>query len=402
MATIKLIFRESSTLGGEGTLYLRIIHKRIVRQIHTGCRIYSYEWDEQNSFVISTDNSSRTAHLDSVISRIKVNTQRLKTIIADLDRQNKDYTADDVVEKYLSSDTVVGFVSFARKVIEDTRHLGKDTTAGHYASALSSLIRYYGKQEIPFDKIDSKFISGYESYLRNLNLCPNTTSYYMRSLRAIYNQAVEQELAKCRDPFRHVYTGVAKTVKRSVPVDMVKALNRLDLSHNPGLELARDLFIFSVFTRGMAFIDMAYLKKSNIRNSFLTYRRHKTTQQLIIRWEKSMQNIAGKYNSNESEYLFPLIKSTDKDVRKQYLNAYKSLSRFLRKLGEMVGLAEPLTFHRARHTWASVARSNKVPISVIKEGMGHDSERTTQIYLDSLDTDAVDNANSEIIGLLNK
>lgn len=397
-----MIFRESSSVSGEGTLYLRIIHKRIVRLIHTGCQIFSNEWDGRNCAVRPSDDSSRVVYLDSVISCLKVNTQRLNAIINDLDRQKNGYTADEIVEKYLSSDTVVGFISFARKVIEDTRHLGKSTTAEHYASALNSFIRYHGKQEIPFDKIDGKLISGYENYLRNLNLCPNTTSYYMRSLRAIYNQAVEQDLTKCRDPFKHVYTGVAKTVKRSVPVNMVKSLNRLELSHAPSLELARDLFIFSVFTRGMAFIDMAYLKKSNIRNGFLTYRRHKTTQQLIMRWEKSMQNIADKYCSEYSEYVFPLIKSTDKDVRKQYLNAYKSLSRHLRNLGEMVGLSEPLTFHRARHTWASVARSNKVPISVIKEGMGHDSERTTRIYLDSLDTDAVDTANREIIGLLNK
>lgn len=402
MATIKLIFRESSSIDGEGALYLRIIHKRMVRQIHTGCRVFSNEWDDEDCTVKSTKTGSRATHLSNVVNCLKINIQRLNTIIADLDCRKDDYTADEVVEKYMSSETVVGFISFARKVIEDTRHLGKRTTAEHYASALNSFMRYNGKHEIPFEKIDHKLISGYENYLRNLNLCPNTTSYYMRSLRALYNQAVEQDLTKCRDPFKHVYTGVAKTVKRSVPVDRVKALNSLDLSQVPALELARDLFIFSVFTRGMAFIDMAYLKTSSIRNGFLTYRRHKTTQQLIIRWEKSMHNIAAKYSAKESEYVFPLINSTNKDVRTQYLNAYKSLSRHLRKLGEMIGLSEPLTFHRARHTWASVARSNKVPISVIREGMGHDSERTTRIYLDSLDTDAVDNANSEIIGLLNK
>lgn len=152
----------------------------------------------------------------------------------------------------------------------------------------------------------------------------------------------------------------------------------------------------------MAFVDMAYLKKSDIKNGFLRYRRHKTAQLLTIKWEQSMRDIADKYCTDGSEYVFPLIKEADKDLRRQYLNAYKAVSRRLHKLGEQIGLPEALTFHRARHTWASVARSHKVPLSVIKEGMGHDSERTTLIYLASLDSDVVDTANSKIISLLMK
>lgn len=402
MATIKLIFRESSVAGGEGSLFLRVIHRRKTRHIQTGCHIFSSEWDDRHHTVRHTEDVTRTGYLDSAGRKINDKTIRLNTIITNLERSKQEYSVDDILERYQSSETVVGFISFALRQIKDTRHLGKPTTAEHYASALSSLIRYHGNREIPFEQLDHKLISGYESYLRNLNLSPNTTSYYMRSLRSIYNHAVEQELTIGRNPFRHVYTGVAKTVKRSLPVEMFKALHRLKLNHDPLLQLARDMFIFSVYTRGMAFIDIAYLKKSNIRNGFLTYRRHKTARQLVIRWEDSMQKIADRYRSEKSEYIFPLIKSAEKDVRRQYLNAYKSLSRRLHRLGEMIGISEALTFHRARHTWASVARSNHVPISVIREGMGHDSERTTEIYLASLDSDDVDNANSAIIGLLSQ
>ncbi len=402
MASIKLVFRESSVADGDGTLYLRIIHKRVVQQIHTGCHISATEWDEERGCVKLSDGGIRSTHINSVIMRINDDTERLRVIIMNLDRKKCDYTVDDIVEKYMSTDTVVGFVSFARKLILDIRHIGRHTTADHYASALNSLMRYHGDQEIPFDSFDNKLISGYESYLRDLNLCPNTTSYYMRNLRSIYNNAVEQELTISRDPFRRVFTGVEKTVKRSVPVDMVKALLRLDLSIDPMLDLARDLFIFSVYTRGMAFIDLVYLKKDNIRKGYLTYRRHKTTRLLNIKLEKPMLDIIDKYNDGESEYTFPLIKSCSKAIRSQYLNAYKTMSRRLRKIGEMIGVKEVLTFHRARHTWASAAKKNNVPMSVIKEGMGHDSERTTQIYLDSLDSEDVDNANIAIIDMFTK
>lgn len=402
MPTIKLIFRESSVTNGEGTVFLRIIHRRMVRQLHTGCRLMSGEWDEKRCAIKPPADNGRADHIASVTTRIKDETDRLNAIINGLERSRKEYTVDDIVERYVSTDTVVGFISFARKLIHETRSLGRHTTADHYASALSSLMRYRGDREIPFDCFDHRLVCGYESYLRGLNLIPNTISYYMRNLRSVYNNAVEQELTTDREPFRRVFTGVEKTVKRSVSVDMIKSLLHLDLGHDPVLGLSRDLFIFSIYTRGMAFIDLAYLKKSNIRNGYLSYRRHKTTRQLNIRLEKQMLEIIDRHCNEGSEYVFPLIKDDKEDHRRQYLNAYKTMSRRLRRLGEMIGMAEVLTFHRARHTWASIAKRNNVPVSIIKEGMGHDSEKTAQIYLDSLDSDDVDNANSAIIGMFSE
>lgn len=400
MATIKVIFRESSAAGGEGALYFRIIHRRKVRQLHTGIRVARGEWDDAGGATVPADGSGRREYLRSVDRRINDAATRLRAIVGVLDRSGEAYSVDDIAGLYLSDDTVGGFISYARRLIKETAVMGRGCTADHYASALNSFIRFHGDGELPFDALDSQMISGYECYLKGQNLCPNTTSYYMRNLRAIYNQAVEQELASPRNPFRHVYTGVAPTVKRAVPLDKVRALRRLDLRHDPVAELARDLFIFSFFTRGMAFVDMAFLRKTDIRNGVLVYRRHKTNRQLNIRWEQSMQEIADRHRTEESEFLFPLIKSGSKDYRRQYLSAYQAVSRRLRRLGEMVGMSEPLTFHRSRHAWASIARNNNVPISVIKEGMGHDSERTTQIYLASLDSTLVDNANRKIIGLL--
>lgn len=400
MATIKVIFRESSTAGGEGSLYFRIIHRRKMRQLYTGIRLARNEWDDASGTTISVDGSSRQGYLESVGRRIDDDAKRLRTIVSGLDRSGIIYSVDDIAGLYSSADTVAGFISYARRLIKETNVMGRGCTADHYASALNSFIRFHGDKELPFDAFDSQLISGYECYLKGLNLCPNTTSYYMRNLRAIYNHAVEENIASPRNPFRHVYTGVARTVKRAVPLDKVKSLRRMDLRHDPVAELARDLFIFSFFTRGMAFVDMAYLRKSDVRNGFLVYRRHKTNRQLNIRWEQSMQEIVDRHNAEGSEFLFPLIRSGSKDHRRQYLSAYQAVSRRLRKLGKLLGMSEPLTFHRSRHAWASIARNHNVPISVIKEGMGHDSEKTTQIYLASLDSTLVDNANSEIIGLL--
>lgn len=400
MASIKLIYRASSVTNGEGTLYLRIIHKRMVRQIHTGCHILSSEWDAGVAKVLMSGDDSRVAYLKSVQSKLNVRIARLSRIVSDLDKSGNDYSVGDIVEKYLSPDAVSGFVSFARKHIADLKQIGKVRKAEHYATSLNSLERFNGEEEILFEEFTGSLIQRYEQYLIGQKLIPNSISYYMRNLRAIYNQAVEQGYTEPTDPFKHVYTGIAKTVKRAIPLSVVKAMKSLDLSHDSLSALARDLFMFSFYTRGMAIIDVAFLRKSDIKDGTLTYRRQKTGQRLIIRWESQMQEIVNRHSARDSDFMFPLIDSRKPDYRKQYLNAYTKLNRRLKSIGKQLGLPNPLTFHRSRHSWASIARENNVPLSVICEGMGHDSEKTTRIYLASLDSSVVDKANRDIIGLL--
>lgn len=402
MATIKVIFRASSPSEPEGTLYYRIIHKRKVRQIHTGNRIARDEWDSEKESIRDDVNPARREYLRAVADKLKENRLRLERIVGRLDKTGKEYTSDEVVELYSASDTVVGFLSFGRKLVAENRQMGRISAAEHYSSALNSLVRFNGETDIAFEDFDTRFVSRYECYLKSTGLCPNTTSYYMRKLRAIYNHAVDRELTQQRNPFRHVYTGVAKTVKRAVSVGVIKTLRNMDLRLDPISALARDMFLFSFYTRGMSMVDMAYLKKRNLQNGILTYRRKKTNQQLVIRWEDAMQEIVARNGIADSEYLLPLIKPNGKDERRQYLNASHTINDRLKKIGRQLGLTEPLTMYVARHAWASIARDNNIPISVISQGMGHDSENTTRIYLATLDTSVLDKANSAIINLLEK
>lgn len=113
-----------------------------------------------------------------------------------------------------------------------------------------------------------------------------------------------------------------------------------------------------------------------------------------------MQEIVDKYPINETEYLLPIITKRNEDYRKQYTNELHRVNRLLKKTGKQLNLPIPLTMYVGWHSWASIAKSRNVPISVISEGMGHDSESTTQIYLASLDTSVVDRANKNILDLL--
>lgn len=224
----------------------------------------------------------------------------------------------------------------------------------------------------------------------------------MRTLRSVYNRAVEDGLTTQNNPFKRVYTGVDKTSKRAIGLKEIKKIKDLDLSNAPTLDFARDIFLFSFYMRGMSFIDIAYLKKKDLSNGFVVYNRRKTGQQMVVKWEKSMEGIANKHPNEYSAFLFPIIINQDGTERKQYLNKMLLVNKYLKEIAKLAGIGIPLTMYVARHSWASIAQSQNIPMKAISLGMGHDNEETTHIYLASIQTSIIDNANNKILNLLDK
>lgn len=326
--------------------------------------------------------------------------KRLDMIIHQLDNRKAAYTADDIVASFQSNTEGQSLFNFMQSIIARLKQMGKIRTAENYSCTLKSFMQFRGDRDVLLSEIDSDLMQLYEAYLHGKGAVRNTSSFYMRILRAVYNRALEKELMEQRNPFRHVYTGVDKTVKRAVPLSAIKRMKNLDLSLQPNLEFARDMFLFSFYTRGMSFIDMAHLKKKDLQNGFLSYRRRKTGQQLVIKWEKCMQEIVNKFHTwDRNPYLLPILNFPN-ESRKQYKYAQSRINVHLKEIANMIGVSIPLSMYVARHSWASIAKSKNIPISVISEGMGHDSELTTQIYLASLDNTIVDNANAQILKCL--
>ena len=402
MASVKVKFRPSTVNGREGTLYYQVIHNRVVRQINTEYKLFVSEWDCHSETVVLHHLSieqERNNYLLSIGSRIKWDKERLNKIIRTLS-QSGTFITDDVVVRFHNNRQEQSFNAYISRQIVRLKRLGKIRTSETYTAALRSFSGFMNDKEVLFDQINADLIAEYEAYLKGRGNSPNTISFYMRILKAVYNRAVGDGLTGQRHPFKSVYTGVEKTLKRAVSLNDLKRIKGLDLSLKPNLDFARDMFLFCFYTRGMSFIDMAYLRKKDLQNGILSYRRRKTGQQLFIKWERCMQEIVDKYPGNTTEYLLPIITQRDVDYRKQYTNELHRVNHLLKKIGKQLDLPMPLTMYVGRHSWASVAKSRNVPISVISEGMGHDSENTTQIYLASLDTSVVDRANKKILDLL--
>lgn len=399
MTSVKLKFRPSPVEDRDGTLFYQIIHRRQVRQVYTGLHISYAEWDARRSAIVVPEKCGpgRGAFLAEAGDRIVSDMVRLKDIVERLERSGRPYSSDNVVAMFNRSEAEGGIVSFGRRIIEDMRRIGKLSMARRYEVVLNSFLRFTDNKDVAWRDFNSTLVAGYEEFLRKRGLCRNSTSYYMRNLRSIVNRAQECDYEVPRSPFRHVYMGVDKTVKRAVTLRAICRIRDVDLSISPHLDFARNVFMFAFYTRGMSFVDIAYLKKSDVVNGVITYSRRKTSQQIQVRIEPQTRQIMERLGDCDSAYLLPLITSDAEDADRQYQNAYHRVNRNLQIVGRMLGFDAKLTLYVARHAWASIAKSKNVPLSVISEAMGHDSENTTRIYLASLDTSDVDKANMIVL-----
>lgn len=280
ITTVKVKFRPSTVSDRPGSIIYLVTHRRIIRQITTSYKIYPNEWDAKHSMVTTlcfrgTDNNRRNTVL-LIAKRIRQDMERLNAIIREFCKESADYSSDDVVAVFEEFEQSHSFKIFMESIIDRLKQLKKERTAETYTSALNSFMRFRNGKDVMFEEITSDLLIEYEAWLMSAGVKKNTVSFYNRILRAAYNRAVEKELVTQCYPFKHVYTGIDKTVKRAITLKDMRRIKELDLFFNPSLDFARDMFLFSFYTRGMSFVDMAYLKKSDLQDGILSYQRRKT------------------------------------------------------------------------------------------------------------------------------
>lgn len=295
----------------------------------------------------------------------------------------------------------IGVLAFICGECARMRAAGRFGTARNYDKALRSFSAFLGGRDIRFSQLTVALVGEYNTFLVRRGMVRNSISFYMRIMRAVYNKAVRQGVARLPHPFAEVYTGIDSTRKRAVPEAIVADLCRLPIDDNQGLALARDMFVFSFCARGMAFVDMAYLRKSDVENGVLRYVRRKTGQLMTVRMEECASRIIERYSANAGEHVFPILSDEDEgNAYEQYYSALNVYNRRLATLSRMLGISCRLTSYTARHSWATVARNRNVPVSVISAGMGHTTEQTTRIYIASLENSVIDDANREVLAFL--
>ena len=291
------------------------------------------------------------------------------------------------------------FFAFTEEIIGALDSDGHVRTAETYRCALNSFRRFRRGADIRIADLDAAIVAQYEQWLcADRRLTPNTVGFYMRKLRAVYNRAVDRSLTPDRRPFATAYTGHAKTRKRAVPVDGLRRL-RAYQSSDPVERFALDMFFLSFYTRGMALVDLAYLRRDAVCGSSIVYVRRKTGQQLVVRRTPQIDAIMARYTSPSQVYALPIIQRADGSERTQFRTCQSTINRTLKAVGRRLGI-EGLTLYAARHSWASMARQADVPMETISRCMGHTSERTTRIYIKEFDSDTLHTANTKVTGML--
>ena len=282
--------------------------------------------------------------------------------------------------------------------IEKRRGQTSTSTLENELTAVRSFIRYAGRS-LNMSDLTPELIHRYERWLLDRGIKPNTSACYMRSLRAVLNRCG----ADGSNLFENVRTGKETTKKRAVDEDTLRSIKHLQLHDGSFLALARDAFLFSIMAMGMPFVDLAHLKKSDIRDGAIVYNRRKTRRRVAVRIEPCMQEIIIRYHDPASPYLFPLLTETEPaKIEVEYKRLIGRYNRALKRLCIVSGVKNRVTSYTARHTWATQAYKAGMVLANISKALGHASPVTTQNYLKDIDDEGLFNANKALIGKIFK
>ena len=253
-----------------------------------------------------------------------------------------------------------GFIAYANSRVEKLRDEGRYDAANKLKMYLRRFLAYLGKNEVPFKEFDALLMRNYHTWLKNQELGRNTISLYIRNLKRVYRLAINDGLAVDSHPFEGMDVSYrVKKERNGLTPDEVKRLRDLDLSGGSQMTVfARDIFLFTVYARGMRSDDIFRLTRNNIKDGQLTYRQHITGKEISIPWEPALQEITERYKQEGTPLLFHVI--TAKSPREQWRQYDAILHRInysLKKLGEKMGLGYPLNLTVARHSWESMTKS---------------------------------------------
>ena len=394
--SVKIKLRNSTVSNKQRTVCMQLIHNRKIKLLSTRFRVYPHEWDSTKECIrFDYAIMDRHEYLKSLKSNLEAEKKRMTELITLLDKRGN-YTVDELADLYTNSSLNGYLFPFMDYLIKKLKADNRKKTASIYTTVKQSFSSFRFGEDIVIDKMDNDLLLKYEVCLKNAGMRKNSISCYMRALRSIYNQAVKKGLSMQKNPFCNTYTGVDKTIKRAISEKIIIRLKDMDLSNNPILELARDMFMFSFYLRGISFVDMANLKTDNLKNGYITYIRSKTRQALTIKMEDCMNEIVTRYSKQTiNDYLLPVYTGRNQD----HTSHLRTYNKRLKRISALLGLEETISSYVTRHSWATMALRKGIPIEIISESMGHENETTTRIYLASLGQAVVDKANAEIIKL---
>ena len=298
--------------------------------------------------------------------------------------------------------------SYFERQIATMKQAGRINTAIKYTAARTSLSKFH-PAKLRFEEIDGKFLSDFEAFLHSAGNQPNSIATKFSVLKALYNKAITDKIFLCKEnPFVSYKVGKhwTQTRKRAIHKEDIQRLMRAEppVTRSPYTEFARDIFLFSYFSAGINFKDIATLRYDDMEEDRIFYRRHKTGKSMTCRLHPQAKEIMAKYTRSEAmreDYIFPIldrsVHRTEQQIHNRVHKVLIHINKELREWSKRLELTTNLTTYVARHTFATVLKRSGVNIAIISESLGHSDLSTTQIYLDSFENSQIDAAMANLL-----
>lgn len=401
---IKVVLRTGKiNKQGQSPLMLRFTHDRTTKFVALGLSVEPHYWDKDTELVLPTcpERITLQSQIDRTLAGYHKKIQRLEALDIPVNFETL-FDAKPACSVGITIED--GF----KAEIERLESLGKINSATKHKYALQ-VLDGYKPTTMALEAIDLDYLKGLELYLRQRGNKDNSIATRFAIFKAIYNKAVKEgKVAVKQNPFSIYQVGSlwAKTRKRAIDKDDIQRLIDLEITEGHTTEyrrLAKDLFLFSYFTAGMNFGDIARLRYKDILRGRVNYSRHKTQKLLSFQLVPMALQILEKYGTagHGEDYIFPILNRHEHTTPQQIFNrlhkVLRKVNRELKTLGEQIGLEMPLTTYVARHTFATVLKRSGVNIAIISESLGHSDLSTTQIYLDSFENSQIDAAMQNLL-----
>lgn len=393
------LYKGKKLQNGNYPIVLQLTKNRRTFRLTTGYEAKITEFnDASGRFKKSVDNAQvKNENLQDILLMAG-------RIIDDFKRQRKPFNIDSFKDRFKRNNNEIGVYEFFDELKEEMRLVGRVNNAMVYYESKRALIRYRSYMNLSFGEIDYIFLKGFERHLlAEIKVKPNTASVYLRTLRAAYREAMRRGYIDIYNyPFRgelnpagYSFSHLKSTHQpRALSAEDLEKLKNADFSDQPKLEYAAKLFLFSYYAFGINLKDMALLKKENIYEGQLRYTRSKTKERFCFVLNKEARNIINHFES-DSDFLFPIFSDFHKTPMQQKDRMNKKrghINTALKQIARQLEIDVNLTFYVARHTMATTLKRKQVSTDVIKEVMGHQDIKTTQIYLAKFGSEVINEA----------
>ena len=409
--TSKVLLQKYKKKDGSQAIIIRFTLNRKSFEVTTGHTVEAKYWNEQKGEIKpNCPTIKNVGRLNKMIAEQR--SLLLDRILVLIDsKEIKEMSLAEVKKAIIDSPALSldhksnkSILDYSQSLIDELRQAGRVGNARVYKTMRNSLISFLSlskQNDMPLMKINHDWLKSYEAWYLGKGNSINGLSVHLRTLRSTLNRAILSGLlSKENYAFENYSIKTQKTKKRAISEADVELLKNFKPTTSQQ-QRAKDYFFMSFYLMGASFVDLAFLKLSNINNGRIEYRRKKTAQLHSIKITPALKEILDKYidGKKSSDFILNVIKAKDKSAQHvQARNELKRVNKRIKDIGKLCGISQPLTSYVARHTYATIANTKDVPLSIISQSLGHKDQKTTAIYLAQFGSDVMDRYNNLITG----